>query len=113
MKLLKIELRMSGEKVDALGIRFYGDIDSEVKLLGRIGQMFSDLDMSPMIKHQKIILWFSFEKIHPYEKVSNFLSELLARLREEGYTACLHRQDICKKKCLWMDDCNLHRTRFS
>jgi hypothetical protein len=86
MKVLKTKFGMTGEKVDAFGIRFFGDIDNAAKHLGRIGEMFSDPDMSPMIKHQRITLWFTFEKIRPYERGSNLLRELVARLRGDGYT---------------------------
>jgi hypothetical protein len=93
MKVLKIKFGMSGEKVDAFGIRFYGNIDSEVKHLCSIGEMFSDPDISPLIKDKRITLWFTFEKIRPYNKVSNLLSELTARLREEGYTIMISSLD--------------------
>jgi hypothetical protein len=86
MKVLKTKFGMSGEKVDSFGIRFYGDIDNTAKHLGHIGEMFSDPDMSPMIKHQRITLWFTFEKIRPYERGSNLLGELINRLRKEGHT---------------------------
>lgn len=86
MKVLKTKFGMTGEKVDAFGIRYFGDIDSAAKHLGHIGEMFSDPDMSPMIKHQRVTLWFTFEKIRPYERGSNLLRELVARLRNGGYT---------------------------
>ena len=85
MEVLKIKFGVNGDKVDAFGIRFYGDIDSKVKHIGRVGEIFSDPDMSPMIKYQRITFWFTFEKICPYEKVSNLLSELIAKLRKEEY----------------------------
>jgi hypothetical protein len=86
MKVLKMKFGISGDKTDAFGIRFYGDIDDRAKILGSIGEMFSDPDMSPMVKHRRITLWFTFEKIYPYAKVSNFLGDLTAGLKRAGYT---------------------------
>jgi len=93
MKVLKMKFGMSGEKANAFGIRFYGDIGSEAKHLGRMGEMFSDPDMSPAIRHQRITLWFTFEKIRPYEKGSNLLNELITRLREVGYASIISSID--------------------
>jgi hypothetical protein len=85
MKVMKIKFGTSGDKIDAFGIRFYGDVDSEGKQLGRISEMFSDSDAPFMIKNKRITLWFTFEKIRSYENASNFLDELVAGLREKGY----------------------------
>jgi hypothetical protein len=86
MKVLKIKFGMSGDKADAFGMRFYGDIDNKAKHLGSIGEMLSGPDMSPMIKNKRMTLWFTFEKICPYIKVSHLLSELMTGLRKEGHT---------------------------
>jgi hypothetical protein len=93
MKVLKMNFGAKGEKVDGFGIRFYGDIGSEVRHLGRIGEMFSDADMSHMISHKRITIWFTFERIRPYEKGSNLLSELITRLREVGYKSIISSID--------------------
>jgi hypothetical protein len=85
MKVMKIKFGASGDKVDAYGIRFYGNVDSEGEKLGRISEMFSDMDAPSTIKNKRITLWFAFEKIRSYDKTSNLLDELVARLREEGY----------------------------
>ncbi len=85
MKVLKIKFGASGDKVDAYGIRFYGDIDNEVRHLGRISELFSDPDAQGMIGNKRITLWFTFEKIRSYERVSRLLDDLLAKLREAGY----------------------------
>jgi len=86
MKLLKMKFGISGDKTDAFGIRFYGDIDDRARHLGSIGEIFSDPDMLPMVKHRRITLWFKLEKIHPYIMVSNFLGDLTAGLKRAGYT---------------------------
>jgi len=86
MKVLKIKFGIGSDKNDAFGMRFYGDIDSKAKPLGSIGEIFSDPDVSPMIKNRRITLWFTFDKISPYSRVSNHLSALMGRLRKEGYT---------------------------
>lgn len=85
MKVLKMKFGMSGEKVNAFGIRFYGDIDNEVKHLGSISEILSDPDVSDMIKHKRITLWFTLENIYPYGEVLNLIGELKAGLREEEY----------------------------
>ena len=86
MKVLKIKFGTSGDKADAFGIRFYGDMDNRAKNLGRMGEMFSDPDIPLMIKNKRITLWFTFEKIRPYGKISNLLGELMARFKKEKYT---------------------------
>ena len=85
MKVLKIKYGASGDKVDAYGIRFYGDVDTGGKKIGRISEMFSDTDLPYTVNNKRITLWFNFERIHSYEEASGFLDELLASLRGEGY----------------------------
>ena len=90
---MKIKFGASGDKVDAFGIRFYGDVDSEGKQLGRISELFSDPDAPPMIKNKRITLWFTFEKIRSYGKTSNILDQLVAGLKEEGYEIIVSSMD--------------------
>jgi hypothetical protein len=85
MKILKIRFGASGEKVDAFGIRFYGNLDRKSEHLGSISEIFADPDTTPMVKNKRITLWFALEKIRPYEKVSDLLGVLLTRLKKEGY----------------------------
>jgi hypothetical protein len=85
MKILKIKLWRGANKADALGMRFYGDIDEQAKHLGSMGEMFLAPDMLPMIKYRRITIWFTFEKICPYNDVSDLLIELTARLNKAGY----------------------------
>jgi len=85
MKIMKIKFGKSGDNVDAFGIRFYGNIDDEGRQLGRVSEIFSDSDESDIMKNKRITLWFTFEKICSYEKVSNLLDDLVAGLRKEGY----------------------------
>jgi len=67
MKVLKMKFGTGGEAADAFGIRFYGDMAGEIGRLGRIGEMFSNPGASPMIRHRRITLWFTFQRIRPYE----------------------------------------------
>lgn len=64
-------------------MRFYGEIDHDGKQLGRLGEIFSDANPSPMNK--RVTLWFTFGKIRSYDKVSALLDDLVAGLRLEGY----------------------------
>ena len=93
MIVLKIKYGMSGEKVDAFGIRFYGDIDRNARHLGIISKIQSDPDMPPMIKKKRITLWFTLEKIRPCGDVSNLVSELIVRLKENGYEIMISSLD--------------------
>jgi len=93
MRVLKLKYGTSGEKVDAFGIRFYGNIGKEAGRLGKISQMLSDPDMPPMIKNKRITLWFIFEKIRPCADVSSLLNELIARLRGNGYEMMISSLD--------------------
>lgn len=85
MKVLKIKFGATGNKDDAYGIRFYGDFDGDGEKLGRISETFSDPDVPAMIGNKRISLWFTFEKVRSYERVSHFLDDLVNRLKEEGY----------------------------
>jgi len=85
MKVFKIKFGMSGDKVDAFGLRFYGDFADTVGHDGSFSEIFSDPDMPPFTEHKRITIWFIFEKIKPYDKVSDFLRELTSLLKTEGY----------------------------
>ncbi len=76
---------MSGEKVEAFGIRFYGYFDSKIEHLGSISEIFSDPDVSPIIQYKRITLWFTLEKIRSYNEVSDLLNGLMVILKKEGY----------------------------
>ncbi|MHB8910767.1 MAG: hypothetical protein ACYDAA_17980 [Syntrophales bacterium] len=93
MFVLKMKYGMNGEKVDAFGIRFYGDIDKDAGHLGTISQMLSDPDMPSMIKNKRVTLWFSLEKIRPCKDVSDFLSMLITRLKGYGYEIMISSLD--------------------
>lgn len=93
MKVLKIKFGMNGEKVDAHGVRFFGDIDSRAMSLGIISEMISDPDVPPMIKHKRVTLWFIFNKIRAYKIVADYLGRLTAILRENGYTIIVSSLD--------------------
>lgn len=85
MKVMKIKFGKSGDKVDAFGMRFYGEIDGEGEKFGRVSEMFSDSDAPGVIKNKRITIWFTFEKIRPYEKASSLLDSLVDGLRAEQY----------------------------
>ena len=93
MFVLKMKYGMNGEKVDAFGIRFYGDIDKDAGHLGKISQMLSDPDMPSMIKNKRVTLWFTLEKIRPCKDVSDFLGKLIARLKGLGYEIMISSLD--------------------
>jgi hypothetical protein len=93
MFVLKMKYGMNGEKVDAFGIRFYGDIDKEAGNLGKISKMLSDPDVPSMIKHKRVTLWFTLEKIRPCRDVSDFLGKLIARLKGLGYEIMISSLD--------------------
>ncbi len=93
MIVLKMKYGMNGEKVDAFGIRFYGDIDKEAGRLGTISEILFDPDMQSMIKNKRITLWFALEKIRPCKDVSALLSELMARLERNGYEIMISSLD--------------------
>lgn len=85
MKVMKMKFGKSGDKVDAYGMRFYGEIDDEGEKLGRVSEIFSDSDVPGVIKNKRITIWFTFEKIRPYEKASSLLDSLVDGLRAEKY----------------------------
>jgi hypothetical protein len=85
MQVMKIRFGTGGDRVDAFGMRFYGDIDGEGKQLGRVSEIFSDSDNSPVISNKRVTLWFTFEKIRAYENASAILDDLVAQLRAGGY----------------------------
>ena len=93
MKVLKIKFGTSGERVDAFGLRFYGDIDSKMIRLGHIAEMFSDPDMAPITQHRRITIWFTFKKIRSYDKVANLLNEIMTRLKGQGYSTLMSSID--------------------
>ncbi len=93
MKVLKMKFGTSGEKADAFGIRFYGDLDRRLEDLGSISEMHSDPDMSAGVKHKKITLWFTLQELCPYKKVSDLLGALIALLRGKGYTIVISSID--------------------
>ncbi|OPY88148.1 MAG: hypothetical protein A4E71_00687 [Smithella sp. PtaU1.Bin162] len=85
MKVLKMKFGGSGEKVDAFGIRFYGDMDQKSEKLGTISEIRSSADDSSALKHKRITLWFIMERIRPYEKISDLLAMLVKILKKERY----------------------------
>jgi len=93
MIVLKMKYGMNGEKVNAFGIRFYGDIDIKATHLGSISKMQADPDMPSMIENKRITLWFTLEKIRPCADVSNLLGELTARLKGNGYEIMISSLD--------------------
>jgi len=93
MKVLKIKFGTSGETVDACGIRFYGDIDSNMARFGHVGEMFSDPDLVPITQHQRVTLWFTFKRIRSYDSVATLLNDLMYRLKERGYATMISSID--------------------
>lgn len=93
MKVLKLKYGGKGEKVDAFGIRFYGDFNSKTQYLGIINEIFSDPDESPMTKNKRITLWFMLKEIHRYNDLSDYLDMLRGILRKEGYEVVLSSID--------------------
>ncbi|MDD5169271.1 MAG: hypothetical protein PHN75_10670 [Syntrophales bacterium] len=93
MRVLKMKYGNNGEKVDAFGIRFYGDIDSKLGPIGSVNEMLTDPDLPPVIKNKRITLWFTLEKIHPYKKLSHLLDELKNLLMGNGYVIIISSMD--------------------
>ena len=93
MIVLKMKYGMNGEKVDAFGIRIYGNIDRNAGRLGKISELQSDPDMPSMIENKRITLWFAFENFRPCKDVSGLLSELMARLKENRYEIMISSLD--------------------
>ena len=93
MIVLKMKYGKDGEKVDAFGIRIYGDIDRKAGRLGKISEMLSDPNMPSTIKNKRITLWFALKKIRPCKNVSDLLSELISRLKRNGYEIMMSSLD--------------------
>ncbi|MFZ4439305.1 MAG: hypothetical protein ACOYOS_12820 [Syntrophales bacterium] len=85
MIVLKMKYGTNGEKVDAFGIRLYGDIDEKAGCLGKISTIEPDPGTPFVIKNKRITLWFAFENIRPCKDVSNLLRELMVKLNEKEY----------------------------
>lgn len=85
MRVLKMKFGANGEKVDAFGIRFYGNIDRPSEKLGTISEILSAADDLSGIRNKRITIWFMLERIRPYEKVSDLLFMLVNVLKKEGY----------------------------
>ena len=94
MKVLKMRFGTAGgERVDAFGIRVYGDIDKKLETLRSISDMMSDADASAAVRHRKVTLWFTLQALRPYKKVSDLLDALTALLKERGYTIVVSSVD--------------------
>lgn len=85
MKVFKIKFGKSGENADAFGIRFLGDFDGKVGRDGSFSVIISAPDSAPLITHQRITIWFTFEKIRPYDAVTGFIRRLTELLQEKDY----------------------------
>lgn len=85
MKVMKIRFGKSGANVDGFGIRLYGDVDGDCAKLGSVSEIFSDTEPSHAIKSKRITVWFTFEKIRPYQGVSHFLDDVVQALKNDGY----------------------------
>ena len=85
MKVFKIKFGKSGENADAFGIRFLGDFDGKVGRDGSFSVIISAPDSAPLITHQRITIWFTFERIRPYDEVSGFIRRLSELLKEKDY----------------------------
>jgi len=86
MDVLKVNFGMSEQKIDAHGIRFFGNIDGKAKHQTGISEFIADPDVSPMIKNKMVTLWYMFEKIRPYIEVSDMINDISVRLRQREYT---------------------------
>lgn len=93
MIVLKIKYGENGDKVDAFGIRFYGDMDKKAKSLGKISDIQSDTDTPSVMKNRRITLWFAFQSIRPCKDVSNLLNALILKLKENGYETLISSLD--------------------
>jgi hypothetical protein len=58
-----------------------------------VSEIFSDPDAAPMTTHQRVTIWFMFEKIRPYDKVAHFLDHLSTSLRKKGYAVKMSSLD--------------------
>lgn len=93
MKVLKIRFGGVGERVDAHGIRFYGDVDKRAYNLGYISEIISDREEAPFTTHKRITLWYIFEKIRPFNRIMGYLEKLIDALKAEGYTIVISSLD--------------------
>jgi hypothetical protein len=87
MKLLKMKFGTIGDNVDAHGIKFFGDFETEAHHFGKISEMLSSHENAPIAENKRVTLWFTFKKIHAYKSVEQMLDKLIIGLRTEGYTA--------------------------
>jgi len=85
MQVLKFKFGHGGDRVDAFGLRFFGNFDSRTANGGTFSEILSDPDVAPMTTHPRVTLWFMFEKIRPYDNVSRMLDQLSAILKKKGY----------------------------
>jgi len=85
MKVFKIKFGKSGEKADAFGIRFLGDFEGKVGRNGSFSEIIPAADSAPMIMHQRITIWFTFERVRPFDTVSGFVRQLTELLKEKDY----------------------------
>lgn len=93
MKVLKIKFGMSGEKIDAYGMRFYGDIDRKAYQFGYISEIISDSDAAPLTNNKRVTLWYIFENLRPYNRVLNYINDLTTVLKKIGYTITVSSLD--------------------
>ena len=93
MIVLKMKYGMNGEKVDAFGVRIYGNIDRKAGGFGKISELQSDPDMPSVFKNKRITLWFAFENIRPCKDVSNLLIDLMAILKGNRYEIMISSLD--------------------
>jgi len=84
---------MSGDKADAFGIRFYGNIDKQLESLGSLSNILYNQETPPFTEHKRITLWFTMEKLHPYERVSDLLGMLVNVIKREGYEVLISSID--------------------
>jgi|GEM_PF-3511874 len=84
MQVLKFKFGHGGDRVDAFGLRFFGNFDSRTANGGTFSEILSDPDVAPMTTHPRVTLWFMFEKIRPYDNVSRMLDQLSAILKKKG-----------------------------
>jgi hypothetical protein len=85
MQILKFKFGANGEGVDAFGIRFFGDFDGRMGQGGTFSEIFSDPDNPPLTTNQRVTMWFMFEKVRPYDRISRRLDQLSAGLIKRGY----------------------------
>jgi len=93
MKVLKIRYGGVGERVDAHGIRFYGEIDRKAYNLGYISEIIADREETPFTSHKRVTLWYMFAKIRPFNRIMSYLEKLIDILKAEGYTIVISSLD--------------------